>query len=47
MAIRISSFQEETSVSQNIFGWEWSIRPLIIWTRILGVQLPDLAYSKS
>lgn len=47
MAIRISSFQEEKSVSQNIFGWEWSIRPLIIWTRILGVYLPDVAYSKS
>lgn len=39
-----SSFSEETS-EQQIIGWAWSIRPLIIWARILGVDLSDVSPS--
>lgn len=43
MATRTSSFSVETP---NFFCcWEWSVRPLIIWLHILGVDLPDAIYS--
>ncbi|EFX88065.1 hypothetical protein DAPPUDRAFT_346837 [Daphnia pulex] len=44
MSTRTSSFSEETS-EQQIIGWAWSIRPLIIWARILGVDLSDVSPS--
>lgn len=41
LSTRTSSFSEETS-EQQIIDWAWSIRPLIIWARILlGVDLSD------
>ncbi|EFX88066.1 hypothetical protein DAPPUDRAFT_311619 [Daphnia pulex] len=43
MAIRVSWFSEEIPIIQQpaTNWWAWSIRPLIIWLRIIGVDLPD------
>jgi hypothetical protein len=43
MAIRVSWFSEEIPIIQQpaTTCWAWSIRPLIIWLRIIGVDLPD------
>ena len=41
MAIHASSFSDETRTQQphSSICWEWSIRPMIIWLRIIGVDL--------
>lgn len=43
MAIRVSWFSEEIPIIQEpaTTCWVWSIHPLIIWLRIIGVDLPD------
>lgn len=46
MATRTSSFSEEEPVQQMIC-WAWSIRPLIIWARILGVNLSEVSPPSS
>ncbi|KAI9562832.1 hypothetical protein GHT06_010287 [Daphnia sinensis] len=48
MAIPVSSSSREREVeSTTINCWTWSIRPLIIWLRFLGVALPDVSTSSS
>ncbi len=49
MAIRAgsSSLQETEAQSITITKcWSWSIQPVVVWIRILGVNLPDV-YSTS
>ncbi len=45
MAIRVSWLSEEIPINQQpaTTCWAWSIRPLIIWLRIIGVDLPDIS----
>lgn len=48
MAIPVSSSSREIEVeSTTINSWAWSIRPLIIWLRFLGVSLPDVSTFSS
>jgi len=46
MAIRVSLSLDEPQVQQTK-SWAWSIFPLIIWTRILGVNLADISNSSA
>lgn len=46
MAIRVSLSLDESQVQQTKC-WAWSIFPLIIWTRILGVNLSDISNSSA
>jgi gustatory receptor len=46
MAIRVSLSLDESQVQQTKC-WAWSIFPLIIWTRILGVNLSDKSNSSA
>ncbi len=47
MAIHASSFSDETRIQppHSSICWEWSIRPMIIWLRIIGVDLPGCSTS--
>ena len=49
MAIHASSFSDETRTQQphSSICWEWSIRPMIIWLHIIGVDLPDCSATSS
>lgn len=49
MATQVSSPKDQTKDRQTLPTaecWEWSIRPLILWIRILGVDLPDGNYRR-
>jgi hypothetical protein len=48
MANWTSSSLDKTADGQSptsTISWSWSIRPLVIWIRILGVDLPDISNS--
>ena len=49
MAFQASSFLEETRIQPpySSICWEWSIRPMIIWLHIIGVDLPDCSATSS
>ena len=45
MAIRASSSLPQNTETQSIESdkcWSWSIQPIVIWIRILGVDLPGI-----
>ena len=49
MAIHASSFSDETRIQppHSSICWEWSIRPMIILLRIIGVDLPGCSAISS
>lgn len=47
MATRVSPSLHDEQHVRRTKNWFWSIRPLILWMRILGVDLPDASTSSS